>query len=746
VEFQDAFNEYQQDSFSIVDADDVSRTGQEVAVVLNAIGLPNYDQAARILSFNLVKSVQGNLSVEFQTSVKALGLFPGDIITLTYLKEGFERQPFRILKIAPGSNYRTATITAQIHDDGWYSDDSGANGSGRRLADWGIGLPRPIAGTTADANGILQFGVVESATQENDGTSTLMATVSFSPPGQASSSGPGIPLVSLIPDIQMTGGTLAGGQTLYYALSALDVDGNEGSMSFVVRAAIPAGTDTNQVTLTQLSFPSTATAFHVYRGPNPSELLRISGDETPADHYVDNGLASLAILPPDPNYDHANFYWRLELQSEVAATTQTATTIGNGTLLMTANEYRAATVRISRGKGAAQERTILSNTATTITVDSPWTIVPDSTSYFVVSQPGFQFGASSQSAEVQFAIPNRPGAVIEISGRSANSHGVECPYELSPLTRWQIGGTGVGMNDSAVSAQPVFGVSLSQAQGGTIDLGPIGFPDLSETRSVSAGTYTFHYYDELLGPPAVSLLTALVPTDASLVLSETSTALANSYIQINQEVMQVSSVSADGLTLTITRGMHGTTADSHDGGTAVYVLKDRVITVPFIRNFFGTPASGNWTYSVPFPNVRIASAELFVTNSQGNSPTASGALTDTLDFGLRTLSGGQYSFQVAGFLAVQTGAAPDISVEGPHAIRDIFAICKTYPTDAPIGIHVNLNGNLLCPLTIAAGTGTSESVRGLNLPPLAPGDRLSLDLTSVGDTIPGGDLTVVIRV
>ena len=134
VEFQDALNEYQQDSFSLVDADDVARSGQEVAATLSAIGIPNFDQAARILKLNLDRSVRGNTYVEFETSVKAFGVRPGDLITVTYLKEGFDRQPFRVLKIAPGVNHRITTITAQIHDDSWYADSNGQVSLGGRPA------------------------------------------------------------------------------------------------------------------------------------------------------------------------------------------------------------------------------------------------------------------------------------------------------------------------------------------------------------------------------------------------------------------------------------------------------------------------------------------------------------------------------------------------------------------------------------------------------------------------------------
>jgi len=39
VEFQYSLNEYQQDSVSLVDSEDVARSGQEVSTTLNAIGL-----------------------------------------------------------------------------------------------------------------------------------------------------------------------------------------------------------------------------------------------------------------------------------------------------------------------------------------------------------------------------------------------------------------------------------------------------------------------------------------------------------------------------------------------------------------------------------------------------------------------------------------------------------------------------------------------------------------------------------
>ncbi len=238
VEFQDALNEYQQDSFSLVDADDVARTGQEVSQTLAALGLPNFDQAARILKLNLDRSVRGNTYVEFQTSVKAFGIRPGDLITLTYLKEGFTRQPFRVLKIAPGMNHRVSTITAQIHDDAWYADTNGqvASGSGgRRQGTAGIGVPQPLIGAVLDDAGAVQFAVDEAVTTAGDGSERIDLTVGFVKPAVGAASGPGIPLLSLAVTVG-SGGTLQAGQPLYYGVAGVDSSGNESLLSFIVRA------------------------------------------------------------------------------------------------------------------------------------------------------------------------------------------------------------------------------------------------------------------------------------------------------------------------------------------------------------------------------------------------------------------------------------------------------------------------------------------------------------------------------
>jgi hypothetical protein len=741
VEFQDAFNEYQQDSYTIVEPNDIAAAGQQVTTSLLALGLPNYDQAARILKFNLDRTIRGNTYIEFQTSAKALGIRPGDLIAITYQKEGFNRQPFRVLRISPATNYRTSTITAQIHDDAWYADSNGQNTSAlgsNPHPNAGIGIPRPLAGSVIDANGNLSFGIVERDTTATDGTMQCSVSVSFVTPNATSGSGPGTPLISMAAPVGQ-GGTLKGGEVLYYAASAIDQAGNESGLSFIVSALVQQ--DGASVTLSGLSFTADTTTFNIYRGATPANLLRIASGQPVAGQFTDAGLPPQAIGPPDPNFDHANFYWRLESLPEVAVTDHSATSVGNNTLNMPSDAYRGLTVRIARGTGAGQERAILTNTATTVTLSAPWIVEPDASSFFAISESGWHFGAAATSSPVEFPIPNLGGEIVEITGRAANAYDVECPPPLSVVTTWQIGGS--GQSDADVPPAPVFAIGAGKAAG-TIELSSISFQDLTNTRTVSAGTLTLYYWDELQGIPSIMTVAAIGPTDESLMLSAAGGAETGTFIQIDAEVMQVTGISADHKEYTVCRAALGSTAAAHGVQGAIYHLASTSLIAALPQGFFGTPYSGDWRQVIEIPNVRIAAGTLFLTNRKGNGVPGSICLTHSVANGLRTLAGGQYSIQVSGFLAVDHSAAPALVIEANHAVRDVYAVLGS-AADGTVQLQLNLNGNPYCSLSFAASAIVSTSVDGAALPPLPSGGQITLSVLSVGQTYPGADLTVIIR-
>ncbi|MBV8730354.1 MAG: hypothetical protein JO336_11165, partial [Acidobacteriia bacterium] len=118
--------------------------------------------------------------------------------------------------------------------------------------------------------------------------------------------------------------------------------------------------------------------------------------------------------------------------------------------------------------------------------------------------------------------------------------------------------------------------------------------------------------------------------------------------------------------------------------------------------------------------------------------------TGTSDNGLRTLSGGQYSFQVQGYLAVDQNAAPPLVVDASHSVRDIFGILGKV-ADSPVQVQLNVAGAPYCQLTFAKGQLTSNSIPGTALPFLVAGTQITLSIVAVGQTYPGSDLTVIIR-
>ncbi|MDP9170592.1 MAG: hypothetical protein M3N54_08250, partial [Acidobacteriota bacterium] len=667
---------------------------------------------------------------------------PGDLITVTYLKENLDRTAFRILKITQGQSFRTVVITAQIHNDAWYSDEvTGIIGGRGWQSGQGSSLPAPVGGTVLDANGVLQLGIVESEAVGSDGSVSVELDVSFTGPSGQRGSLPG-PLIGLSPVVNPAGGSLAAASNYFYAISAVDGSGGESPLSFVAQATTPAGLDTNTVVIGGIGLPAAAAGFNVYRGGTPHRLFRIASDAPPAATFTDTGLAPETILPPDPQFDHVNVYWRWELLPETAAATHSSTTIGNSALQLRVDQYAGATVRITRGTGAGQERPVKANDVAAITVTSPWTPAPDASSFFVVSESSWRFGAKGNANPIPISVAERIGAGVQICARAANIADGEAAYELSPLTRWVIGQSGGLLADADVPPAPLFAVNVSSTRGGALDLSAIGFTSLTNTRSVIAGTYRFHYFDELSTTIPAGLSSPVAALDDTVHFSPVPA--AGVLIQLGTEIVRTGGAAVGGGT-TVERGVHSTAPAAHDLATLAYPLTEKAAIVPFIKNFFGSPASGDWKYSLDLPNARVASVELSMTNTLGNGPAMVNAYTATNDGGLRTLRGGQFSFQISGYLAIQTGAAPVVIVDADRAVWQIYAMLRSPSAGAGVTLQLTLNGSSYTTLQFDPGATTSNLTDGFGLPALRAGDVLSLDVTGVGTTNPGSDLTVIVR-
>ncbi len=776
VEFQDESNEYQQDSLSVIDSDDSGLIGYEISSQSNAIGIANFSQATRVLLQQLDKTVDGNLFIEFQTSFRALKIRPGDIIAVSSSRPilsgqtGNYRIPFRVVKLSPAVNYQLVTILAQIHDDNWYSDNVAVLGGAGRQPSSAVQTPLPLIGLVTHntpTNGAFEFFdfQVSESMQSQSGATADLLTVRFSQPAKPSAQSPSVPLLSLAPGIDTTVGTIAANTTYYYAVSALDSAGNEGPLSFTVLAQIVSTTNTNSVSITGLRFPAGATSFNVYRGTTPQLLYRIAtsvsiegatqmADGLPVTSFVDGGLPPNPIGPPDANFDHANFYWRYEYSSAYTAGTFSATTIGTESQdsWATPGVYVEKVVRILEGTGRGQERSIIANNSTTLTVSPAWSVVPDATSVFVVTEGSWRFAAVSATSPVQFEVPYGLGDAIQITGRGANVNNQEGTPDLCPSTRLTLGQQS---RDGGVPPVPNF--QIATPGGGDVTLYQIGFNDVAGTLppnidSISTGTLQLFYWNEVTPPPNPYALSASLDATTTTFSPGPVTNPPPSYtLQMGSEIMTILAVDSTGNTYTVQRAALGSSAESHNAGDPVLHLDTSFIVVPFSPKFFGNSASMNYIHTFSLPDARIAAAEFFVTNAFGDSATAVQCSASRTDGGLRTLSGGQFSLQVSGYLSTQQNVAPPLVIgDVSHAVRDARATVSQSALGYNIVVDILQSGSEFCSLTISSGNTTSDIVDGSNLPFLSADATLTMNVTlelvdPTAALTPGQDLTVTIR-
>jgi hypothetical protein len=279
-------------------------------------------------------------------------------------------------------------------------------------------------------------------------------------------------------------------------------------------------------------------------------------------------------------------------------------------------------------------------------------------------------------------------------------------------------------------------------------LSGIGFPTLENTRTIRTGTLVVHYWDELRSPCPWSLTAAVEASSVVLDVSPPMPAAQGDLVQVEQELMRVLEVFGGGAQLLVDRGIHETEAVGHAPGTPVFLLERHTSVMAFSKGFFGSPASGSYSRRVDLKNARIAAAEFYVTNDRGSSPTAYQAYTATADGGLRTMVGGQYTFQYDGELAVTSNLSPPIIVESTRAVRDVQAHLEQAPLGGTAVIRLFVDDEPYAELTIPPGSQDSDAVSCFDRPPLLEGARIRAAVVSVAtgaNSYPGRGLTVTVR-
>jgi len=198
----------------------------------------------------------------------------------------------------------------------------------------------------------------------------------------------------------------------------------------------------------------------------------------------------------------------------------------------------------------------------------------------------------------------------------------------------------------------------------------------------------------------------------------------------------------------VVRGSLGSVVGAHSSAAGVYLIQPNTYILPFAAGFFDNPQSATYSHSIHVPDLRVVAAQLYMTNARGNGQAATQCLVSLPDGGLRTLSGGQLSLQVAGTLAIEQSPTPPLFVEASHAIEDVRALVGTAPSGGSVTVELWQSTNLLCTLIIPDGQTTSNVVDGAALGPLIEDSSVTINITdvpSVSGTTSGSDLTVTIR-
>ena len=113
------------------------------------------------------------------------------------------------------------------------------------------------------------------------------------------------------------------------------------------------------------------------------ETVRVSVNAT---GELTNGASTIADLKAGDRLVlfQSSATGMLELLPNTPADIFSSTTIGNSTLTLTPDAHIDQQIQITAGTGSGQTRTITDNTATTLTVGTAWSPVPDATSVFRV--------------------------------------------------------------------------------------------------------------------------------------------------------------------------------------------------------------------------------------------------------------------------------------------------------------------------------------------------------------------------
>lgn len=778
IQFQNRENQYSLDSLTIVETEDTSRIDDETAGSYALEGLQSFDHVRRCTARFFAESFRGNPRTDWtgiqtgdigdtggtwwcdlQTTVKAVHLMVGQLVHLSDSQHNLDQQLMRVMKIQASMNGELYTVSLMFHNDNWYLDTFGQDVEQhftrpRRLVDrppyaWRPGYETPATGDVYYGQTDLGFGLAVFYETAADGTVIAKTRFAGRPPVNKFPDVPGRPL------LELTGqGTTGGGYpstksywaglcaktdaTTAYLLSPMsepvmvDLDGSETALSFFIKhwpdnpsgyvafagldpfamsyqtetTTIPTGAVSLTNTYNEASWGPPDEAFErfvwqvrriVHSGILGAEITAFDNTTVHLSMFENHGftvnelagyeLAIFGIKPVDrttPTYvPIANF--------TIASNGTASITISGGNLTACVNgsSIKAEDVVVVRMKptfgsdttGNYFEDAQLVNPLNL--VDDPYTVVgATNASPIVVTISASTFPYSNGDVVVVQGVVGNEAA--NGAWTIANVDDINMTFELS-------GSTGSGNYDSG-------GLAYYQYQGmiENDEVGNIAFIIAGTGRgtfaSIKENTATRFYIngDWPISPDATSRIIILEPT-----------------IQIEQATQRI--VNADPAQV-----------DYYDVDVRNY-LNQSLFVQAVTESYLGHQAPKPYS---PF-------REFWLYGDAGaNVAGFNGAILLSVD----------------GVLAIGSDLAPHIFVNKLCRATAIKAQVKVAPTGDDAVVQIKVGGAAYITLTIPDGS-TSVDATAAEIsaaPDISPDLAITLDITGIGNTDPGADLSVEI--
>jgi hypothetical protein len=765
--FQDEDNNYAFDSVNVVDAEAMERAGQEVSGNIPVEGITNYDQARRIVATWQAEAYRGNprnfpygdaggtLQFEVETTFKVVHLKIGHICLLTFPLLGLSDQPVRVVKIQPSTNFETTRVTLQWHSDEWYVDTWGQEDAPRYSAQRRNRVARPPYPILATRQQTLvnpdplwederpAYSLLSAKNFEAQLSSQYFFRLTGFLPVNTFSAKIRPPFAPIQGTTSPIGGQLPGGRNYWVALVAFDSDDKATPHSNLVNTFVPAGTNTNTITVSGIDWDDDTVGYAVFVGEDPYRLYnytdKINGK--PSSITVNWGLVSEHSEPiPDTEFDvlrvktkqlpHAGVFGALV----TATTSDTITCDGAG---WTENEWAGRVVSfvgLFFGSGVdmppGYNFLVLSNTSDTLTIDTSYGPPPNEVS----PTAGDLAVMVMRARATTYSATTIGDAKFDNSLALKPAKPVEDATNTSPIV--------VKVTDHSYQTGDrvkLAGVGGNTATNGIHTITKVDDAHFSLNETTGNGTY-------VPGTGAVGLLTGGLAVDAEV----------GRFVRIiaGTGKGQWKRVKENTATVLTIEGQWEVTPDD----TSIFWIEDAAwdreqdIAVGDIATFSPSVVP-EYLLDVRGLERQVCMIMPVGVDGGGNETFESAAQAAIRDFYLfkdTAFTSGAYrstvTLTVEGALAIGSDLAPRLSIAEDVRAQGVKIEVKQAPTGAALTVDLYVGGALWMTLSIPAGSTSATATQAQidAAPTIHGGDNIRLDITGVGTTSPGSDLSAFI--